>query len=64
MGNIWKILIQNGCRFITHSPTISNLNAQHLTYDQGNHYIFGFQIQLEEMTIQTGQKYIQKLGFS
>jgi hypothetical protein len=23
MGDIWKILIQNGCRFITHSPTIS-----------------------------------------
>ena len=24
MGDIWKILIQNGRRFITHSPTISN----------------------------------------
>ena len=24
MGDIWTILIQNGCRFITHSPTISN----------------------------------------
>ena len=24
MGDIWKILIQNGCNFITHSPTISN----------------------------------------
>ena len=25
MGDIWKILIQNGCRFITHSPTISSM---------------------------------------
>ena len=25
MGDIWKIFIQNGCRFITHSPTISIL---------------------------------------
>ena len=25
MGDIWKILIQNGCRFITHSPTISRI---------------------------------------
>ena len=24
MWDIWKIFIQNGCRFITHSPTISS----------------------------------------
>jgi hypothetical protein len=27
MGDLCKILIQNGRRFITHSPTISNLDA-------------------------------------
>ena len=31
MGDIWKISIQNGCRFITHSPTISRAK-----YDLGN----------------------------
>jgi hypothetical protein len=29
MGDIRKILIQNGCRFITHSPTISTLHLNH-----------------------------------
>ena len=35
MGDIWKILIQNGCRFITHSPTISSQNAVGSTGSSG-----------------------------
>ena len=30
MKDIWNILIQNGCRFITHSPTISTLKHYYL----------------------------------
>ena len=29
MVDIWKILIQNGRRFITHSPTISSLSSKY-----------------------------------